>query len=80
MSSSFTSLGLLTGMVSSNKKIGMERPEELVHVLLSKDEAYELLTRCIQSEEEDTAVFRNALRRLARAIETKERDPIQLAA
>jgi hypothetical protein len=57
----------------------MDRSNEVVYVLLSREEAYEILMRCLQSEEEDTPVFRNALRRLARAIESKDRG-ISLAA
>lgn len=51
----------------------MKGQDELVQVLLTKDEAYELLMRCLQSDEEDTPVFRNALRNLARAIEGQGR-------
>lgn len=57
----------------------MDRSHEEVYVLLTREEAYEILMRCLQSEEEDTPVFRNALRRLARAIECKDRG-ISLAA
>lgn len=57
----------------------MDRQEELIQVLLTREEAYDLLMRCLQSDEEDTPVFRNAIRRLARAIEEKGRG-IHLAA
>lgn len=57
----------------------MDRSHEEVYVLLTREEAYEILMRCLQSEEEDTPVFRNALRRLARAIECRDRG-ISLAA
>jgi len=65
--------------LSTEKTVRMDRSNEVVYVLLSREEAYELLMRCLQSEEEDTPVFRNALRRLARAIESKDRG-ISLAA
>jgi hypothetical protein len=57
----------------------MKGHEDHVKVLLTKEEAYELLMRCLQSDEDDTPVFRNALRRLARAIEGKSAN-IHLAA
>lgn len=50
--------------------IGMAQEERLVIVQLSKDEAYEILTRCLRSDDQDTPLFRSALRRFARAIES----------
>ena len=47
--------------------------------MLSREEAYELLMCCLASDGDDSVVFRNALRRLARAIESKGRS-IGLAA
>ncbi len=48
----------------------MEQQESYVSIKMTQEEAYELLSRCLQSQEEDTPVFRSALRRLARAAET----------
>lgn len=38
------------------------------------EEAYEVLMRCLQSEEPDNAVFASALRRLAHAISHADPD------
>ncbi len=40
-----------------------------VQVELTYDEAHEILTRCLLASGEDTACFRDALRKLAWAIE-----------
>lgn len=48
---------------------GMKNLEREVVVELSYDEAYEILNRCLQSSDDDTPLFRDALRRLAWAIE-----------
>ncbi|MCB0826253.1 MAG: hypothetical protein KDC26_08690 [Armatimonadetes bacterium] len=47
----------------------MKNLEREVVVELSYDEAYEILNRCLQSSDDDTPLFRDALRRLAWAIE-----------
>ena len=43
--------------------------EHQVQVQLSYDEAYEILNRCLLAQGEDTKLFRDALRKLAWAIE-----------
>ncbi|MDI9639386.1 hypothetical protein QPK87_19235 [Kamptonema cortianum] len=57
----------------------MRDEADLVVVTLTYDEACELLTRCLESQGEDTAVFRDALQRLARAIEPNQRNNRQAA-
>lgn len=54
--------------------------ERTVLVSLTEDEAYELLGHCLQSAGDDTPLFREALRRLAWAIETREQERTQQAA
>ena len=41
---------------------------DLVQLLLTRDEAWELLSRCLHSEDPDDDAFRNALSKLAQAI------------
>lgn len=41
---------------------------DLVHLLLTRDEAWELLSRCLHSEDPDDEAFRNALSKLAQAL------------
>jgi len=48
--------------------------ERTVLVSLTEDEAYELLGHCLQSAGDDTPLFREALRRLAWAIEAREQE------
>ena len=48
---------------------GDERP---ITVELSYDEAYEILNRCLLAEGEDNHLFRAALLKLARAIESNQ--------
>lgn len=50
----------------------MEDRDRIVVVTLSYEQAYEILNRCLASSREDTPVFRDALRRLAWAIEHDE--------
>jgi hypothetical protein len=47
----------------------MPSDEFEVQVELTRDEAYEILMRCLQSDEADTPLFKAALKKLARAIE-----------
>ncbi len=52
----------------------MARPSKEICIVLTREEAYEILTRCLQSAENDTPTFQSAILRLARAIEsTKEK-------
>lgn len=41
-----------------------------VTVELTQDEAHEVLMRCLQSIEKDTAEFHSAIKKLARAIDS----------
>lgn len=47
----------------------MQTTPDIVSVTLSRDEAWEMLVRCLASKEEDSAVVSSALRKLARALE-----------
>lgn len=49
----------------------MEGADCLVNVELTRDEAYEILSRCLQSIERDNPTFHTAIRKLARAIESE---------
>lgn len=42
-----------------------------VTVELTQDEAHEVLMRCLQSIEKDTAEFHSAIKKLARAIDSE---------
>lgn len=55
---------------------GEERP---VQVQLSYDEAYEILNRCLLAQGEDTKLFRDALRKLAWAIEKTHAEDVNAA-
>ncbi|HVL38662.1 MAG TPA: hypothetical protein VM328_04645 [Fimbriimonadaceae bacterium] len=44
-------------------------PEDDVVIRLSPDEAWELLRRCLHSPEDDTALSKDALKKLARALQ-----------
>ena len=48
----------------------MESRESFVTVKLTQEEAYEILSRCLQSQEEDNPVFLSAIRRIAKAAES----------
>lgn len=50
-----------------------------VSVELTVDEAHEILTRCLLASGEDTKCFRDALRKLAFAIERASADEISVA-
>lgn len=50
-----------------------------VRVDLSYDEAYEILNRCLLATGEDTKLFRDALRKLAWAIEKTHAEDTQVA-
>ncbi len=41
---------------------------DMVQLLLTRDEAWELLSRCLHSEDPDDDAFRNALQKLAQAL------------
>ncbi len=47
----------------------MKNVERIVVVALTREEAEEILTRCLQSPEQDNPVFDAGITRLARAIE-----------
>lgn len=53
---------------------GMKEMETNVSLELSHDEACEILNRCLLAVGDDTPMFRDVMRRLARAIEQAERD------
>ncbi|MCB8932305.1 MAG: hypothetical protein M9921_08575 [Fimbriimonadaceae bacterium] len=46
----------------------MDSRNEMIRLDLSRDEAWELLSRCMRSEEPDDDSFRMALEKLARAL------------
>ncbi|MBX3111668.1 MAG: hypothetical protein KF857_06630 [Fimbriimonadaceae bacterium] len=47
----------------------METRDTYVSVKMTQEEAYEILSRCLQSQEEDNPVFLSAIRRIAKAAE-----------
>lgn len=71
----FRSPTLLQQSKNTNHAYRMrEEAERPVVVRLTVDEAYELLNACLQHAGEDTPLFRDALRRLAWAIEAKREE------
>ncbi|MBS1721873.1 MAG: hypothetical protein JSS66_02580 [Armatimonadetes bacterium] len=48
----------------------MER-QRVLKLEISEEEAYELLLRCVSSEEDDNAAFRSALRKLAEGLRSQ---------
>lgn len=50
----------------------MREEERAVKVEFLYDEAYEILSRCLYSSQADTPLFRDALRKLAWAIECED--------
>ncbi|MBS1707686.1 MAG: hypothetical protein JSS65_03070 [Armatimonadetes bacterium] len=59
----------------------MESSETYVSVRMTQEEAYEILSRCLQSQQEDNPVFVSAIRRIAQAAESPVRlDVVRAAA
>ena len=48
----------------------MDTRETYVSVKMTQEEAYEVLSRCLQSQEDDNPVFLSAIRRIAKAAES----------
>ncbi len=57
----------------SNNPDCMAKQQPRVLIELDREEAYEILMRCLESEQADTPLFRSAMQKLARAIESRAR-------
>ncbi len=55
--------------------LGMHGNHDVVWVALTREEAWEVLVRCLSSDEEDNHATSSALKKLARAIESRH-EPI----